>query len=219
MKNVLGGIIAFAIMVAIGYWILCAITPQRQTETVEKKAEDEEHLQIDNSVMSMVMKHNAVRDWRRQFHKEDTSLRPALYTVEVEDALIGAGSRPVLLFAMVEDVVRDANSYSVSFHNWWDSFFALDIHYVLDCTQDQVDKIMRNPRNITSFPNRNNYAVIARISDIQKCRLTLQGEEDGEINLHPTIVPRNVFIATGRCLDLLFVDDYRLKNSQEARSK
>ncbi len=124
-----------------------------------------------------------------------------------------------MFFSAVKDIVRKADSYSVSFSHVMDYAYGLDIHYMLDCTQAQVDEIVRNSKE-TGRTGRfftSNYAVVARISTVKKVRFKLDTDApdredyDGpeDVHIEHDLFPPDVFMATGRCLDLLFVGDYK----------
>ncbi len=213
MKNILGKIVTLVIVLAIGYWIVSGIVSTRRTETVKQESKDEKQLQTEKSLADMITKHNAVTDWRHGF-KDSTLIEPA-YTIEVEDALIRTDDRPIIFFAAVEDVVKEENKYSVYFNNKFDFLLGANIHFVLDCTPNQVNEIMLGPRSLFE----SNYAVIAKVSNIEKCIVRITTEDNRRVVLGSPIVTSNVFIASGRCLDLLFVGDYKTANFPEAEPK
>lgn len=203
MRKISGKIISGLILVSIAYWFVSSIISDRRVEEEKQELKDEKQLQIEKSITDIVTKYNAVTDWK---DKNSFSLSEPTYTVEVEDALVRTDDRPIKFFAAVEDVVKEANRYSVYFHNWIDVLLSADIHFVLDCTPDQVNEIMLNPRALFE----SNYVVIAKVSEIKKVKLKVTTSTEND---DFTIEPSNVFIAKGQCLDLLFVGDYEPRDS------
>jgi hypothetical protein len=78
------------------------------------------------------------------------------------------------------------------------------IEFILDCTDEQVKKITQ--QQIDSSWEQ--YAVIAEIQKIRKVIFNLKAEGDSEEPEISVDTTDDVFIATGKCLDLLFVGDY-----------
>ena len=162
----------------------------------------------------MIAKHNAVADWRQQIPKVKNFGR-TVYTIELEDALVKTDGRPVLLLAAVRDIVKESEKYSVHIVVSSDEFpiilagiSSVVVQFSLLCTQEQVDKILPRPRS--SLFEHKCFAVVARISEVRKIRLEVNayGETYDECYLGPS---ENTFSATGECLDVLFIGDYRIE--------
>ncbi len=203
MKKIVSRVTFGLVLLAIVYWLISNEISDKRSKVQKKKVETEKRLQTEASVADMAAKHNAVTNWEQSFDKKDLlGLFKSTYTVEVEDALVRTDHRPIMLFASVADVGRETNNYSVHFYNWFGAILSADIHFVLDCTPDQVKEIMLHRTGLFE-----KYAIIAQVSEVKKVKLraTVSAETD-EVVLEPS----NVFIAKGRCLDLLFVDDYKL---------
>jgi len=205
MKKIVGIITFGLILLAIAYWFVSSTISDRRVEEEKQELETEKRLQVEKSITDIITKHNAVTEWKHGFDKKGLASFGEIYTIEVEEVLIRADDRPIMFFANVEDVVKEANRYLVYFHNRFDFLLRADIHFVLDCTQDQVNEIILSPR----APFESNYAVIAKVSSIEKCIVRVRTEDNGRVGLSSPIFTSNVFVATGRCLDLLFVGDYK----------
>ncbi|HCO94685.1 MAG TPA: hypothetical protein DIU00_12170 [Phycisphaerales bacterium] len=224
MKNAVVRIVTVVVVLAAGYWIVSGIISGRRTEAEKKELEVEKQqseakkqeleevekrLQIEKSIKGMIAKHNASTDWRKIFNVKDGSLN-LLYSVEVQDALTDAYDRPIMFLAFISDVTRESDEYYVHFYFLESLYSMSDISSILHCTQDQVNEIMLNQRG---FPE-SNYAVIAKISSAKKATFGLSCDEDQEVYI---TLFSNSFIARGRCLDLLFVGDYKPEDSHGAK--
>lgn len=202
MKKIVSRIAFGLVLLAIVYWLISSVISDRRSEAQKERVETEKRLQTEKCVADMAAKHNAVTDWKQAFDKKGLALFEPTYTVEVEDALIRTDDRPIMFFAAVADVVRETNTYSVHFYNWFGAILRADIHFVLDCRPDQVKEIMLHRAGLFE-----KYAIVAQISGVKKVKLkATTSTESDEIALEPS----NVFIAEGRCLDLRFVGDYEL---------
>jgi hypothetical protein len=211
MKKIISGIAFCLVLLAVVYWLISNKISDRRSKAQTEKVETEKCLQTETFVADMIVKHNAVTNWERSFDKKDSlGLFEPIYTVEVEDALVRTDQRPIIFFASVADVERETNKYSVHFHNRYDAMLSdigplygriiADIHFVLDCTQEQFKEIMLHRGGLFE-----KYAVIAQISEVKKVKLkaTASSESDKVI-----LIPSDVFVAEGRCLELRFVGDY-----------
>ena len=231
MKNALGKIVTIVIVLAVGYWIVSGIISIRRAGTEkqaaeqaanaeEQKVQAEKLLKIKKSVQNMVTKYDAVTDWQGSLEKD--GIEP-IFTVEFQDLLIRKDSRPLVFVAAVEDIVRDSNNYIAHFHNSYNTLLSADVHFVLDCTPEQVQEIMK--QSIDSYLN---YAVITQISGVRKVNLELTAHAEDiissdeysfEVDISSRLEPSDTFVATGRCLDLLFVEYYDHEDLLEIPSK
>jgi len=203
MKNIASKIVFALIALAIGIWIVLNIISSQHSNVKKEKAEVEKKIQIEQTISNMVARHNAVTDWKKNFNEKSTLLG-RIYTVQVEDALIRSDGRPVLFFASVDDVTRIGNKYYVHFHNWFD--LSPEIRFVLECDSEQVKKIMGQ---ITDFFEQ--YAVVALISSLQRPKFEVKAYPHSAEDAEVVVEFSDIFIARGRCLDLLFVGDYKTR--------
>lgn len=200
MKNIASKIVFTLIALAIGIWIVSNIISSQHSKAEEEKEEVEKKIQIEQTISNMVARHNAVTDWNKNFYEGDTLLRHT-YTVQVEDALIRNDGRPVLLFGSVDDVIRQGNKYYVHFQNVL--YQGPDIHFVLECDSEQVKKIMGHMAGLF-----NQYAVVALIQSLQRPKFEVTAFSHSGEDAEVVVESSDIFIARGRCLDLLFVGDY-----------
>ncbi len=186
---VIGGII---------FWLLYAENDKSKAKSAERAKKETTH----KAIIELANKHNAVVDWKEPLIKIETRV----FTMEVEDALLRKDSRPVLFLSQVNDVERKENTYMVRFVN--ELGRDPQIEFVLDCTDEQVRKITQQQ---SEFKYSKKYAVVAVINKVKKVAFGVNpvvtsddGEKYGEIEIDTP----DIFVATGRCVDLLFVEDY-----------
>jgi hypothetical protein len=214
MKKTMSRIALGLVLLAIVYWLISSSTSDRRSETQKEKVESEKRLQSEKSDADMVAKHNAVTDWKQNLNKKGEFLGDSVYTIEIEEALIRNDGRPILFFCGVNDIVRKENKYLVYFSNLFGFLASADVHFILDCTPDQVKEIMLHRAGLFE-----KYAVIARVSEVKKVKLKLANYPEEHAVTDYDVVetdkvvlePSNVFIAKGCCLELRFVGDYELK--------
>ncbi len=220
MKNLVGKAIFAIVILGIVFWVFSSKTTEKQSKIEKEKLETKQHVETKNIVSAMIAKHNAVADWRKCFGEKGISLLDHTYTIEIQDALIKTDGRPILFFGSVNDIVRKDDNFVVYFSNLFDdllgSWSPANVRFVLECTALQVDKILKKPTEKFNF--NNNFAVIAQITEVKKNRFQLTADPSGNENIDIRFAPSNVFMATGNCLDLVFVGDYRLGDSLEVYS-
>jgi len=190
-------------------WILVAIIVVTiilngcDSDSSEEVAQEEKKHKITEEVKRLCSQYDAVTNWKQHFDKK--GFGEHTYTIEVKDALIRTDGRPILFYGVAHDIVRESDKYLVYWGYGWASLFrdpfldvlGCDIHFVLDCTLSQVEEIMHH--SASSFDD---YAVIAQISEVEKIRFELSSGESGE-KVH--VETSDVFMAKGKCLDLLLV--------------
>jgi hypothetical protein len=92
---------AATIMIAL---MLTGCDSDDSEETAEETVQLRKKQEIKQKVQQLCSRHNAVADWKESRVK---------YTVEMEEVLVGTDGRPVLLFASVQDIVRESEKYTL----------------------------------------------------------------------------------------------------------
>lgn len=208
MKKILMRVLIVLVLLALAFWFISSKVNEKKSRAEKQKLETAKRSETKNFVSTMAAEHNAVVEWGQALDKEGgLSFRfNPTYTIEVEEALISTDNRPILFFAGIDDIVKKGDKYLVYFgnNNWLSNYSSADIKFVLDCTPDQVKKIMSQPTK-----QLENYAVISQIMEVKKVgfQLTASSSVYEEVNVE--LEPSNVFIATGHCLDLAFVGYYQ----------
>ena len=159
-----------------------------QTVTQEERtrqAEAAEEKRIATLVKEMVSRWDAITDWEGGFDRSDTRI----FTVELEKAMVR--SRPILIYASVDDVKHTDGNYTVQLSG---TVGTVDIRYSLRCTEELAQEFLREPRDFAEF------AVVASIDHIDKRRESVNpstgsGEEF-------------VFLAEGDCKAATFVGSH-----------
>lgn len=199
IKYLIGTVIVVVIVVVL-------LTPDsnNRNKAGKQDMESAKKFQLTPQVQELCSKYNAVTDWKQRIGKK--GFGEHTYTIEVKDALIRTDGRPILFTYPVYDIVRESDKYLVCFSvsmldaifsgvvSDIDFFLSCDVHFVLDCTADQVKQIMNHSAGC--------YAVIAQISEVEKVRFELSSGDSGE---KVRVETSDVFMAKGKCLDLLLV--------------
>lgn len=201
MKSIISKIVVVLMLLAMGICIVLCIISCGRPKLEEEKVETEKKMKIEQAITEVVGRHKAVAGWGKNLREKYMSMLMKVYSIQVEEALIRNDRRPILFFASIEDVARQNDKYFAHFHNWGN--IDPDIHFVLECNSDQVEKIME--QSATYFER---YAVVALISIIQRPKFEPRAYSENGEEPEIAVESSDIFIARGRCLDLLFIGDY-----------
>ncbi len=224
MKDLFWKAIFAIVILGIAVWVFSNKTDEKQSKVKKEKLETKQYIETKNIVSEMIDKHNAITNWDKSFNSSDSISLFAInsaYSVEVEDALINTTGQPILFFARISDIARKDGNYVIYFSRlsgtMLGAYSPANITYVLECTALQVDKILKMPRD--KFDFKSNFAVIAQVTEVKKNRFQLDVVPSGGETVDIQFAPSNIFIATGNCLDLVFVGDYKPINSLGVNNK
>ena len=191
-------------------FLLIVVGCDRNSQEEDAKAEKErlelekEYQATAQRIQELCSQYNAVMDWTQSV--EDVW---SPFTIELEEALIRADSRPVLLLGNVKDITKKSDGYWAYF-TIEEPYTSFDIHFFLRCTPEQVDEIMGH--------RLCEYAVIAQVSEVKKVSYLFAASNEIVINAEsPDCDPREVtiietdpftdlFIANGICSALVSYD-------------
>lgn len=209
MKNTIHKSIFIFMSITLGCCMIltsCKISK----EEPKKREEAERNLEIEQNILLMSKKYDAVRDWEKQFKKISRSV----YTIDLQKALIREDSRPILFFASIADIKKQKEDYLVYFDmgslfdiNYIDLWLLLSfpsIRFILKCTEEQVEKILNTK---TEFLNER-FAIVASIFNVEKHAFKLSASSGDQESSYIEVDDSDVFMAEGICLDLMFVGKY-----------
>jgi hypothetical protein len=143
-------------------------------------------------VRRLVARHNAVTEWLDTY-REKGSIRGEPYTLDLEDALLKTGGRPLLFLATLEDVGSRGGSYYIRLEDW-----ERDICLLLACTEEVAREIAKDEDGWFA-----EYAVIASISEVWRPRFSVRADpanKDAEAELDLAV--GGVFVVEGTLVEL-----------------
>ena len=120
-----------------------------------RQAEAAEEKRLATLVKEMVSRWDAITDWEGSFDRSDANI----FTVELEKAIVR--SRPILIYASLDDVKHTNGAYTIQLSS---TVGSVDIRYNLRCTEELAQEFLREPRDFPEF------AVVASIDHIEKSR-------------------------------------------------
>lgn len=127
------------------------------------------------AISKMAARYNAVVNWRQSLEDIEN-----VYSLNVEEALIGKDNRPVLLSVYVRDIVRKAEIHYVLFDESGPP--DPEINFNIEFTQEQINRLKE------LIDDGSGIAVVASISSVHRLK-------DSEA--------LDKFVADGKCLDFL----------------
>ncbi len=205
-----------AIVVAAAFIIYYAGGPKGE-EPLNKKAVAEQKLLLEKKIGEMVKKHDAVANWDAGFKSREMEEKP-IYTVEIQEALLGKGGRPILFYAPLVDIERGWVEYTPNIEKKdpaseilkllgmkkskgliarFETIISPEITFELECSQEQVNRLLKQSGKISE----NNYAVIAEIKEVFNPGYAVRDGDKG------TGMPGNR-VARGVCVDFLNIGGF-----------
>lgn len=157
-----------------------------------KAEEAEEHSTTSSPHLDQfVEKWNATTDWPTKLQATD---RRPWFSVEVEKALVGSSTQPLLIVGKLEDIRREKDAYVCEIRPA--ARLRADLKFELLTSAAQVQSILSGE---TARVGR--FAIAASIDRVyrQRFEALVSGEEIGLGTTH-------LFIATGKSHDLLYLD-------------
>lgn len=133
----------------------------------------------------------AVIDWQKGLG--DGGSIGTIYTADLQPRLVRADGRPIFFYGQVLDIETGSDGYVVWFK--CKPRILAEIHFSLACRADVAAELLKHRFELFS-----QYAVVAQIEDVRADQ-SHPREEGGEM-----------FVATGRCLEIMptGVDGYGL---------
>jgi hypothetical protein len=170
---------------------------------------DQVKLQREKIVKEITGKYNAITDWDKGI----------LYTIQLQDIFLS--DRLVMVVGYINDVYKkDGQFYirfikSMSMRDFKDgATFGLtnepEVNFILKCDSVKVSRIFSNLSNkeiddLKLGLDMPIYAVVAKINDVTKPTLQIDGNVSSDNTVEWNYEPPQTFIATGDCIDLVYV--------------
>ncbi len=165
---------------------------------------DESQESTKNEISQAESKRDQILRVFTEKYKPNTQIDSAnlKYSFQFEDALITPG-KPIVFTGNLDDISRKDGEFYMTFTPEFFNYSDPNIFYSLKGCGDKIDKILENKGS----PWDSYYAVVAKITSIEKPRLRVSGNvydvEDVELELSEPLT----FIASGECLDLEYFED------------
>jgi hypothetical protein len=124
----------------------------------------------------------AVTDWQKELGDRSSGL--GLYTADLQPKLVRADGRPIFFYGRLLDIETGVDGYVVRFKSKPRALAEVDFSLV--CGSKEAAELLKHRSELFSV-----YAVIAQIGDVHIDQS------------HPQEDVEKVFLATGRCVDVM----------------
>jgi len=167
--------------------------------------EKAETIQTQQKISTLAKRYNAVTDWRERFDEDGIKIgkgHRAVYTTDIEKALIRNDGRPVLIVGYVFDITKigDNNYLGIK------AFIYPDLNFLLECQSQQAELVLAQPTDDGEF-----FAVVANVISVSRPAFetdALIEETDDERYSDIIVEPGDQYILQGTCLDISYVGYY-----------
>ncbi len=191
MNNKIIIAIVAIILLAGGYYLLFSSSGSNNVQPTEREINE-------------VTKDKIVLDFIEQYESNLISDGELTYTFQLEDELIKKGN-PIIFTSGVDDIFREDGEFYIRFAPTMFDFSTPRIFYTLSGCSERITEIVS--REATFFDG---YVVVARITSIEKPLLSINGYGYGGDEVELEYSPSDTFLATGICLDLVYIEDASL---------
>ena len=142
-------------------------------------------------IQDMASKYNVERNWI-----PDSLILEDVFTIELQEMVLGDSSRTILLYAHVKDIKKTSTGYRAIF-----IASIYDLYCDLTMSKEQVDYLLAQTN-----PYLGGYAIVAHINQVDRTNSRISLEEGaGYIPSYIYLdIPGN-FIVRGNCLDILYI--------------
>jgi hypothetical protein len=164
---------------------------EKRRERIKKEADKVDGLiQSTPAVAQMVSKYQAVPYW-----ENDVKDGGRVFAVNVQEAIVRADKRPLLLINQIDDLVKEDDKYYLNFES---ITYTHDIYFRLECDAEQVNKLTGQ----SSMPD-DEYAIIAAITAVRQLRFRIKAAPESEEEANIELDTSGAFTAEGRCLEFV----------------
>lgn len=166
----------------VGSLLIWGILQGRRREAEQEAQRQKAFDKLRQKITDFAVGRGAVTDWQKDL--ADGSIGHALYTADLQPKLVRADGRPIFFYGTLLDVETGADGYVVRFRS--KPRLLAEVDFSLTCASEEAAELMKHRADFLSV-----YAVIAQIGDV---RIDQN---------HPKEEIERVFLATGRCVDLM----------------
>ena len=166
-------------------------------EQVRHKSK-EKKLNIIKNVQVIKNKHKAIK-FESFLINHKLDLSKPIYSLSLQKVISNLQGKPILFYSYLIDYSKKGQQYFLVLYDFVSK--GAKIRYELECSEEQTKKVLEVP--IDSPGDR--YAVIATITDIRRPKFSVRAFGVGENEAEIEVEPSDIFIARGKCLDLVYV--------------
>lgn len=130
-------------------------------------------------------------------HRIDSS-KP-IYTLSLQKAFHNLQGKPLLFYSYLIDYSKKGQQYLLILYDFESK--GPKFRYELECGEEQTKNIIEVPIDSRG----DGYAVVAIITDIRRPKFSVRAFGVGENEAEIEVEPSDIFIARGRCLDLVYI--------------
>ncbi len=197
LREQAGWLIPLLLLIIVGaaIWMYSSYVDQKLTSAaVAKKTKDETDrpnaLIPNQRLVAFCVRNHAVPDWQRDLSGD-------LYTIDLQDALMRADHRPILITnGRIYDVRRTDSVYLVSVK---EEFSHSTLYFQLSADGEIINTIRKNKHNL-------DYDMIVHIAAVRRTAFQVIGDvvkdEKDQPSAEISIDNGDDFIITGQCLGI-----------------
>jgi len=186
--KVLGVVVA----VAIAAWWLHDKLRDSKINTVREKQRSQQQQRATDAVKTAVARHGAIVGWEERFAKNVSEP----LSIQLDDALVQTGGKPILVEGFVEDVSRRGETYLINITDW--HVGGASVHFVLECDAATARRLTSKWSGFLEI------SAVAKIVSVDKGIIAIKsGVKRTDDEAPVEIDSSSLFIAHGQCLEVV----------------
>jgi len=154
----------------------------RRREAVQEAQRQKALDELRHKVADFAERRGAVTEWQKELGDGSSGL--GLYTADLQPKLIRTDDRPIFFYGQLLDIETGVDGYVVRFKS--KPRVLVEVDFSLVCESEEATELLKHRSELFSV-----YAVIAQVGDVRIDQS------------HPQEEVEKVFLATGRCVDVM----------------
>jgi hypothetical protein len=194
----LSSIVFGVIVLLVGGFFGWRFISRHQREKVET-------IQMKQKISNLVEHYNAVTNWQHGFDEDGIKIgeeHRAVYTTDIESALIRSDDRPVLIVGYVFEVRKIDDRHYLGIK----AFGYPDMNFILECQSKHAERVLAQATD-----EGESFAVVASVVSVSRPTFEadawIEGTDDDR-DAQVIVEPGDVYLLQGRCLDISYVGHY-----------
>ena len=189
----LGIVFGLIVLLIVGFFIF-----KHQNEKAKT-------IQTQQKIVTLAKRYNAITDWGKKFNKDGIKIgkgHRAVYTTDIEKALIRKNGQPVLIVGYVFDITTIGDNKYLGIK----AFEYPDLNFLLKCQSQHTELVLSQQTDDGNF-----FAVVASVVSVSRPAFevdTITEEADDESYSDIIVEPGDQYILQGTCLDISYVGHY-----------
>lgn len=173
----------------------------------DETSKSSEAQNTEEAVNEISVKDQIINEFTERYQPNiEIGLNKISYTFQLENQLVKTG-KPIIFTAALDDIFTKENETYMRFAPAFLDFSEPQLYFTLNGCDNKVDEIVNREKSFFA-----EYVVVAEIDNIEKPIAQVRGIATGEYDIELELAQSDIYLATGTCVDLAYIEDSTLDN-------